>query len=89
MSFGYPRELPLVSGEAFISFNDNDVADAQVPPGLHPFLALLETQKILPFPSDPDSLAKCWTRLHHFLQDLSADWDTPGGGTTFVFIVSR
>ena len=37
-----------------------------------------------------NSLAKCWTRLHRFLQYLSADWNTPGGGsTTFVFIMSR
>ena len=54
MSFGYPRKLPLISWEAFISFNDNDVPDTQVSLWLHPFLALLETQKILLFPSDSE-----------------------------------
>jgi len=37
-----------------------------------------------------NSLAKCCTRLQHFLQYMSGDWNTLGGGrSTFVFIVSR
>ena len=39
---------------------------------------------------DQNSLAKCWTRLQRFLQNLSAHVNTPGGErTTFLFIVSR
>lgn len=58
--------------------------------GLFHFFLTCETRTYSLLNRCQNSLARCWTARHRFLQYTSACWNTPGGGrTTLDFMVSR